>query len=242
MINILLRTVILYIVVLFIIRVMGKGELSKMDPFQVVILFMIAELAALPIETPDISIFTGLTALLTLLLLQVIFSVLSMKSIKFKNLISGKASIIVEKGRINEKEMRRLRITADDLTEQLRLKNYASIADLDYAILEANGDMSVIPKPGKSPVTREDLGISAAEEELPLVLIADGKFYRRNLDKLKKDEEYIRSELAGQGYTDYSRVFLCYSDQNGRLHVYPRLDACKGQPGSKDGKQEWDVE
>lgn len=242
MMNILLRTVILYIAVLFIIRAMGKGELSKLDPFQVVILFMIAELAAYPIETPDISIVTGLTALLTLLFLQVIFSIFSMKSLKFKNIISGKASIIIEKGKINEKEMRRLRITADDLTEQLRLKNYPSIADLDYAILEANGDMSVIPRPEKNPVTREDLGIKPGEEDLPLVLIADGKIYQRNLQKLNKDDDFIKNELSKQGYGDLSKVFLCYSDQNGRLHVYPQLNSIQGRRSEDKDTEGWDVE
>ena len=169
MLNVLFRTFIVYIAVLFIVRVMGKGELSKLDPFQIVILFMMAELAALPIETPEISIIAGLTALLSLLLLQVIFSLLSLKSRTFKNLVNGKASIIIEKGRVNIHEMKRLRMTLDELSQQLRLKNYPSINDIDYAIIEANGDMSIIPNPNKSPASREDLNISYKEKKCPYI-------------------------------------------------------------------------
>lgn len=242
MINILVRTVILYMVVLFIIRVMGKGELSKLDPFQVVILFMIAELAALPIETPEISLFSGLTALLTLLLLQVVFSTLSIKSRKFKDLVSGKATIIIEKGKLNEVGMRSLRITMDDLMEQLRLKNYASISDVEYAILEANGDMSIIPMPGKSPLTKSDMGIAVNEEILPLLLIANGTLYPGNLKKLKKEEPALRQELAARGFPDYSTIFLCYSDETGKLLIYPRAEGKEGMIPHAMEQQRWDVE
>lgn len=242
MINILVRTVILYIVVLFIIRVMGKGELSKLDPFQVVILFMIAELAALPIETPEISLLSGLTSLLTLLLLQVIFSFLSIKSRKFKDLVSGKATILIEKGKFNEVEMKRLRVTLDDLMEQLRLKNFPSVADIDYAILEANGDLSVIPTPEKSPARRSDLDVPIHKEKLPLLLIADGVLYQGNLKKLAKKESALKQELVSLGYPDYSSIFLCYSDETSTLHVYPKGKASTKRGKSNGKKQRWDIE
>lgn len=223
-INILVRTVLLYMVLLFIIRVMGKGKLYKLDPFQVAILFMIAKLAALPIETPEISSFSGLTALLTLLLLQVVFSTLSIKNRKFKDLVSGKATIIIEKGKLNDVRMRSLHITMDDLMEQLRLKNYAPISDVEYAILEANGDMSIIPMPGKIPLTKSDMGIAVNEEILPLLLIANGTLYPCNLKKLKKEEPALRQELAARGFPDYSIIFLCYSDETGKLPIHPRTE------------------
>lgn len=241
MINILFRTFILYVLVLFIVRVMGKGDLSKMDPFQLVVLFMIAELAALPIETPEISLFPGLLALLTLLFIDVIFSFISMKSKGFRNLISGKASILVEKGKLNEKEMKRLRISVDDLTQQLRIKNYPSIDNIDYAIIEANGDMSVIPKPEKSPVTREDLGISTEEEYLPLVLIADGILYQGNLNKYGKDQSYLKGQLSAKGITDFSQVLLCFSTEKGKLQVIPKSET-NNNPEYFPEDKGWDVE
>lgn len=238
MLNILLRTLILYLVALFIIRVMGKGDLSRMDPFQIVVLFMIAELASLPIETPEISVFSGVTALLTLLLLDVIISYLALKIPAVKRVVTGKASILVRKGEINEKEMKRLRISMDDLAEQLRLKNFPSIADVDYAILESNGDLSVIPKPGKSPATKKDLGIKPGKEGLPLIVIADGRLYQSNLEQLMIDETFIRSQLSAKGIKDYSEVFLCFSDEKGQIHVYPKAG---GSNGKETGSKGWDI-
>ncbi|NLP30778.1 MAG: DUF421 domain-containing protein [Clostridiales bacterium] len=237
MLNVLFRTFIVYIAVLFIVRVMGKGELSKLDPFQIVILFMMAELAALPIETPEISIIAGLTALLSLLLLQVIFSLLSLKSRTFKNLVNGKASIIIEKGRVNIHEMKRLRMTLDELSQQLRLKNYPSINDIDYAIIEANGDMSIIPNPNKSPASREDLNISYKEKKMPLILIGDGMLYLDNMNYLNISEKTLKKFMLKQGLKDYSQIFICFSDEDGKLHILPKSEAKKFNK-----KQGWEIE
>ena len=224
MLIILFRTFLLYLIVLFVLRVMGKGELSKMDPFQMVILFMIAELASLPIESPDVSILTGITALFTLLFLQVLISYVSLKWEPFKRLINGKPSILIDKGSIDVKELNRLRISINDLTEQLRLKNFPSIADLDYAILEVNGDLSVIPTPDKRPLTPADLSIAKSRESLPMVLISDGYIYEENLAKLDITENQLKSQLLSLEISHYSQVFLCFADEKKKLHVYPKKD------------------
>lgn len=220
MLIILIRTIILYFVVLFVIRIMGKAELSKMGPFEMIILFMIAELAAIPIENLDIPLLNGVAAILTLLFLEVSLSFLSIKSKKINDLLSGKPSVIVDKGRINDKELRSQRITIDDLMQQLRLKNYPSMADIDYAVLEANGAMSFIPKPGKAPLKPEDMNLSPSSEVIPMILISDGTLYESNLKRLKKDETYLKKELSKAKITDYSQVFLCFCDEMGKLHVY----------------------
>lgn len=222
MLIILIRTVILYFVVLFVIRVMGKAELSKMDPFEMVLLFMIAELAAIPIESLDIPLINGAAAILTLLFLEVLISFLSIKSAKINALLNGKPSILIDHGNLNLKELKNQRITIDDLMEQLRLKNYPSIADVDYAVLEANGDLSVIPKPEKSPLTPENMGIPSSSEIMPMVLISDGHLYKRNLGLLGKEEAYLKKELSKIKINDYSQVFLCFFDEKKQLHVYPK--------------------
>lgn len=231
MIIILIRTLFLYLAVLFVLRVMGKGELSKMDPFQMVVLFMIAELAALPIESPDVGILDGITALAGLLFLEVLISYVSLKSEKFKRLVSGKPSVLIEKGRIDAKELESLRISINDLSEQLRLKNVPSISDVDYAILEANGDLSVIPKPDKKPLTPKDLSIPMKSETLPIVLIADGYLYQDSLTKAQLSENRLKSELLTLGVTDYSQVFICFSDENKKIHVYPKPPENQGISG-----------
>ncbi len=224
MIIILIRTFILYLVVLFVLRVMGKGELSKMDPFQMVILFMIAELASLPIESPDVSLLNGVTALLSLLFLQVLISILSLKSERFKKIINGTPSILIDRGTLDLREMKRLRISIDDLVQQLRLKNYPSISDLDYAILEVNGDLSVIPSPDKRAVTPSDLSMNMQDETLPMVLISDGILYKQNLSRLNISENQLKSQLLTQQITQYEEVFLCYADEKKTLHIYGHND------------------
>ena len=222
MLIILIRTVILYFIALFVIRVMGKAELSKMDPFEMVVLFMIAELAAIPIESLDIPLLNGAAAILTLLFLEVSLSYLSIKSPKINKLLNGKPSVIIDRGNINEKELKNQRISIDDLMQQLRLKNYPSLADVDYAILEANGDLSIIPKPEKSPLTRNDMGVETSSTIMPMVLISDGKLYQNSLKLLGKEEGYLKKELLKAKLTDYSQVFLCFYDENRQLHVYPK--------------------
>lgn len=225
MLIILIRTFILYVTVLFVLRVMGKGELSKMDPFQMVILFMIAELASLPIEAPDVSILTGISALIALMFLQVLISVISLKSEKFKHFINGKPSVLIDRGAIDVKEMKRLRISIDDLSQQLRLKNYPSVADLDYAILEVNGDLSVIPTPEKRALNPSDLSLTPGREFLPVILVSDGKLFKQNLAKTAIAEELLRSQLLTLNITDYSQIFLCFADEKQKIHVYPKQGA-----------------
>jgi uncharacterized membrane protein YcaP (DUF421 family) len=183
---------------------------------------MIAELAALPIATPNVAVITGVAAMIGLLFIQVIVSVLSIKSPGFNKIVKGRASLIIEKGQINEKEMKKFRMTLDDLSQQLRLKNFASISDVDYAILEANGDLSVIPKPEKVPVTRQDLGIPTGTEPFPMVFIADGVLIKENLSKSTIDEDVLQRRLATEGITDYKKVFLCFMDESGVIHVHSK--------------------
>lgn len=221
MIIILVRTIILYVLVLFIIRIMGKAELAAMEPFQLVVTLMIAELAALPMENSGVSLFNGITALVTLLFIQVLISFISLKSETVRLLICGRPSVLVEKGKINEKELKKLRINVNDLIEQLRLKNFSSIADVEYAILEANGDLSIIPTAEKRPLTVSDLNlITPSVKNIPLPLIVDGYLYRDSLINLNKDEKWLHNELMKSEIRNYKDVLFCYLDENAQFHLY----------------------
>lgn len=228
MLIILIRTIILYFVVLFVIRSMGKAELSKMDPFEMIVLFMMAELAAIPIESPDIPLLNGAAAIFTLLFLEVSLSFLSIKSQRINDLLNGKPSILINKSQINEDEMKKQRITFNDLMQQLRLKNFASLADVDYAVLEANGEVSILPKAGKAPVTPEDMNQNPSSRVMPMILISDGVFYKDNLTFLGKEESYLKKELAKAKITDYSQVLLCFFDEKKQLHLYAKGKSRKG--------------
>ncbi len=215
-----IRTFVLYIIVLIAVRIMGKSELSKMSPFQLVIVFMIAELAAMPIDDPTTSLINGVMAIFTLMLLQVLISFLSIKSEKFKNLVSGKPSILIEKGKLNIKELSKLRITSTDLLEQLRLENCPSLSNVEYAIMESNGQLTVIPKAEEKPLTPKDMGLTVNEGLLPMIVISDGTLYVKNLLVAGISEETFRQKLAGAGISSYENIFLAFYDENKVFHVY----------------------
>ena len=206
------RTLILYVLVLFAMRLMGKSELSKMSPFQLVIVFMIAELAAIPIDDPAVSLANGVMAIL--------ISFLSIKSEGFKNFVTGKPSILIEKGRLNVKELRRLRITSTDLLEQLRLENCPSLADVQYAIMESNGQLTVIPKADAQPLKPRDMKLAVSNGSLPVILVSDGILYDKNLQFAGVSEEVFRKKLTLKGLRSYEEIFLAFSDENKKIHVY----------------------
>lgn len=220
MLVVFVRTILLYLLVLFVIRIMGKGELSKMSPFQLIVVFMIAELASIPIESPEVSMITGITAIFTLMFLQVLISYISLKSEKFKNFFSGKPSVLIEKGQINHKELKSLRITINDLMEQLRLGNAASVSEVEYAIMESNGDLSIIQKASSKPLTAQDMSIEKQREIMPVVFISDGIMYKKNIVISGWTESDLTNELLLLGIHDYTKVFLAFCDGNSKLHVF----------------------
>lgn len=217
---VLIRTVILYLIVLFVIRIMGKGELSKMSPFQLIVLFMIAELASIPIESPDVSMITGVTAIFALLFLQVLISFISIKSEKLKNFFNGRPSILINKGDINFKELKKLRITINDLMEQLRIGNSPDISKVEYAVMESNGELSIILKTDEQPLTSKDMSISKQSEIMPVVFISDGIMYRQNIFQAGWTEKQLTGKLTALNITDYTKVFLAFCDGNSKLHIY----------------------
>ncbi len=215
-----IRTFILYATVLFAVRMMGKSELSKMSPFQMVILFMIAELAAIPIDSTSESLINGVMAIFTLMLLQILISFLSTKCEWFKNLVTDKPAILIEKGKVNIKELKRLRITNTDLMEQLRLENCASPSDVEYAIMESNGQLTVIPKAENRPVTPKDIELFVNNGSLPMLIFSDGRLYEKNLLPLGISKETLDSRLRSVGLNDYKNIFLGFFDENKQIHLY----------------------
>lgn len=219
-----IRTLILYAAVLFAVRMMGKSELSKMSPFQMVVLFMIAELAAIPIDSTSASLVNGVMAIFTLMFLQIMISFLSTKFEWFKNFVTDKPSVLIEKGRINIKELKKLRITNTDLMEQLRLENCPSLADVEYAIMESNGQLTVIPKAENKPVTPKDIELAVTEGTLPKLIFSDGKLYEKNLLSLGISKETLDAKLKAANLKGYENIFLGFYDENKQIHLYLSSD------------------
>ena len=167
-------------------------------------------------------LFNGVMAIFTLMFLQIAISFLATKWEWFKALVTDKPSVLIEKGKLNEKEIRRLRITSTDLMEQLRLGNCPSLSDVQYAIMESNGQLTIIPKAENRPLTPKDLCLAVCEGVLPMLIISDGKLYEQNLHALGMSREMLDSKLRKAGLADYQRVFLAFYDENKRIHLYLR--------------------
>jgi len=213
------RAVILFLIVMIVIRVMGKRQIGELQPYELVLAIMIAELAAVPMENREIPLLHGIIPILTLLLLQVGITFVSLKNDKLRGIITGSPSILIENGKIIESELKKLRYNLSDLLEQMRLKNFHNIADVEYAILETSGQLSIIPKSQKRPVIPEDLNIPTPYEGLTLPVIMDGNIKLDNLQKLNLDVVWLNAELNKFNISSTKEVLLASLDTKGELFI-----------------------
>ncbi|MEG2378412.1 MAG: DUF421 domain-containing protein, partial [Clostridia bacterium] len=160
--------------------------------------------------------------ILTLLSLEILISTLTLRSNKFRKILIGKNSLLINNGVINQAEMRRLRLTINELLEELRLKDCMNICEIRYAILETSGKLTVIPYPEFDSPTRADLGVIGDDNPLPMNIILDGGIISDNLNKLKKDESWLYSTLKKRGYSDIRDVFLMQADECGNITLIPK--------------------
>ena len=191
-----IRSILLYIVVLVVMRLMGKREIGQLQPFELAISIMIADLASTPMADAGIPISNGIIPILALLVMHLIISVLNIKSIKARQILCGKPTILIYRGRIDEKMLRRERFTVNELEERLRGNNIVNISDVEYAILETSGQVTVIQKPEKRNTIPEDFNIYPEYEGITYDLVVDGKIMQKNLDAVGKDYQWLEKELS----------------------------------------------
>lgn len=189
-----IRSIILYLIVLVIMRLMGKREIGQLQPFELAISIMISELASIPMTDIGIPLINGIIPILGLLLMHLLISFLNLKSTKIRELVCGKPSILIYRGKIDEKKLRKERFTLNELEEKLRSNNVMDIGDVEYAILETSGDVSVILKPNKRNTTPEDFNIMPEYEGISYDLVIDGKVLNDNLKKLGKDYNWLKKQ------------------------------------------------
>ena len=194
MLLIFVRTVIIYLLVLFVIRFMGKREIGQMQPFELVIAIMIADLASVPMGDTGIPITNGIIPILALLLIQLVISIINLRSIWGRRIICGVPSILIYRGRIDEKLMKKEKFTINELQERLRQNNVFNIGDVEYAILETSGQLTVIQKPEKRNTIPEDFGITPEYEGIPYDLVIDGKVMYENLKAIGKDYVWLSKQ------------------------------------------------
>jgi Predicted membrane protein len=237
--NMVLRTVITYFAVLAIMRIMGSREIGKLSVFDFVVSIMIAEIAIISVVEPEKGMLHAVVPMGTLMAIQVLTSIILLKSRTLRLMFDSKPQIVIEKGRLRRDVMRKQRYTLDDLMLQLREQQIASVGDVEFAILEPNGKLSVIRKEdggagqdgsgsGEKRQEKEQPASASGTvqfppkyrfETLPVPLIMDGTVLEENLEKLGKNRFWLRSELRSRGISDVKDVFLCTLDHRGRLFV-----------------------
>lgn len=195
MLIIFIRSILLYIIVLIVMRLMGKREIGQLQPFELAISIMIADLASTPMADTGIPLTNGIIPILALLVMHLVISILNMKSIKARQILCGKPSILIYRGKINEKNLKKERFTVNELEERLRGNNIVNIGDVEYAILETSGQITVIQKPNKRTTIPEDFGIEPEYEGIAYDLIVDGKVMYENLKILKKDYDWLKKQV-----------------------------------------------
>ncbi|ENK0557904.1 DUF421 domain-containing protein [Clostridium botulinum] len=215
---VLIRTIILYLLVILSMRLMGKKQIGELEPFELAITIMISELASLPMQDSRIPLLHGIVPILTLLILQNLFSLIQLKSEKIRSLINGEPSILIEKGKIDFQELKNQRFNINDLMEELRLQGYYDLENIEYAILETSGQLSIIPKTEESPVTKKDLSLQFTQEKLPVTLILDGKINKKNLKLIKKDEKWLENKLKKDNISSYDELLIAILNSKGNLY------------------------
>ncbi|WP_138205538.1 YetF domain-containing protein [Haloimpatiens lingqiaonensis] len=212
------RTIILYFISILALRLMGKRQIGELQPFELVIAIMISELASMPMQDSRMPLINGIIPVLTLLIIQIIISVVQLKSEKVQKLICGKPSILIEDGKVNIQELRHQRINLNDLMEELRLNGYFNLQDIEYAILETSGQLSIIPNSQLTPVKKEDLGIQVPQEKLPITLILDGKINSENLNKANKTMDWLNNQIFKNNISSVEDVFIGLLDSKGNFY------------------------
>lgn len=218
MLSTVLRTVIMYFTIIIAIRLMGKRQIGDLQPSELVITILLSEIAAIPIEDTDAPIIYGILATVTLVILEILTSFTAMKSLNFRRIIYGRSAVIIENGTIDQKMLKKLRITVPDLMEVLRNQEVFDINEIAFAILETNGQMSVLLKPQFQTASVSDVKGKSQPTTMPCLIVSDGKLLTGAMKKYNITKEDVYKEVKTKRLS-LKDVFLMTVDQNGKTTI-----------------------
>lgn len=213
-----IRTIILYIILIVTIRIMGKKQVGELEPAELVVVFLLSELASIPMQDMNLPLMSSIVPIATLISLEILISVLTLKSRFLRKLFQGKPAILVNKGILVEQEMRRQCYNIDEIMEQIRHEGYADLRDVEYAILENSGKISVIPSARGKALTAADMNIKGSPGAMPYIVIADGKIAKKGLQLSGMSEEQLMKKLGQKGIKKPSEVFYAIMDSAGEFY------------------------
>ncbi len=217
--SIFIRTVIIYIVVVTCVRLMGKRQVGELQPSELVVAIMISEVASISLQDTDIPLIFGVIPVLTLVSLEMIIAFFSLKNRRFRKLISGNPCLVIENGVIDQRAVRKLRISIDDIMEELRINGITSIEDVQYAYIETNGQLSIIERATSAPPSAQDMKVPVKPIQMPRLLIADGVLIRTEFRAAGLNEEWLQKLLQSEGLSSVREVFALWRTDDGTVNL-----------------------
>jgi len=222
MIAVCVRSVVMFLALLAVTRCMGKRELGSLQPFEFVLTLLLADLAVQPLEAIGKPLWEGLLPLAMMLLLQLAFSFLSARSARFQTFLCGQPALVIAHGTVNEKMLENLRYSVSDLMAQIRCGGFAGPHEVEYAVLETNGQLNLIPKPPCRPLTRADMQLPDGDAALPYALVEDGEIRHAALRAMGRDEAWLRKRLEKEGCPDARQILYALYLADGTLALQKR--------------------
>ena len=224
-----LRTILVFAVVVVSMRLMGKRQLGELELSELVVSVLIADVAANPLQDIGIPLLNGLVPVVTLLCCEMLISFGIVRSVRFRALLCGKPSMLIVRGVVDQREMRRNRFTLDELMEELRNQGVTDVAAVEYAILETDGRLNTILFPAQQPVTAAQMGVPAPERGYPTILVNDGRVLSANLARQGLSERWLRRELRRRGAASPREVYLLTRDDAGGIYYEAKERGEKGE-------------
>ena len=218
------RTLILYIFIITALRLMGKRQISDMQPSELVVTLVVSDIASLPMQNTSQPLLSGMIPVMVLVGLEILTSVLMMKSRTVRKLVCGNPVVVIEDGKLLQKQMKRLRMTNSDLMEQLRQQSVFSLDDVQYCIVETNGALSILEKPEKRVPNAEEAGVKVEDNKPEAVVVSDGKLLREGLSMCQKDERKVVNILS-ENHIPMGSVFLMTMDGSGAYRIIRKEEA-----------------
>lgn len=216
------RSLILYGIILFLIRIMGKRQIGEMQPFELVITLIIADLATIPMAETQLPLIQGIIPLLTLVCVHYFICLLSRKSVTFRKIFSGKPVILVDPQGINFENLRRVNMNFNDLTEGIHNAGYFNLEEILYVILQTNGTMAIINRAAYAPLTADDIKIEKEQASLPIIIITKGKILKENMKLAGINEDFINDEISKIGIKDIKDIMILTLNNSGKMYIQPK--------------------
>lgn len=221
--TIIVRCLIIYLLVLFLLRFMGKKQIGQMQPYELVITLVIADLACIPMADSALPILHGIIPLLTIVLIHSLFAYLDRKSLWFRKFLNGKPVILISPKGIEYENLKMCNMNFNDLQEGLRTCGYFKLDEILYAIIQTNGTICVLPKAMNTPATPKDMKLEVEEASLPMIIVAEGKVVKENLCVAKIEQETLENELKQAGFDNIKDIMIATLSTNGNMYIQGNL-------------------